>query len=169
VGTVARDKDGIGAALVIATLAAELHAEGKTLVDELERIGTLYGTFTSRQRSVGYPGAEGVKTMGALMAKLRATPPTELAGLAVTTRTDCLAQTRTDATGTHALALPKSDVVVLELEGGHRVIARPSGTEPKLKIYVDVRVPAGPPTEATRRDGEALLERLEAAMAERMT
>ncbi|MBM4373983.1 MAG: phospho-sugar mutase [Deltaproteobacteria bacterium] len=169
VGTVARDKDGVGAALVLATLAAELHADGKTLVDELERIGSLYGTFTSRQRSLGYPGAEGSKTMATLMAKLRAAPPSELGGLAVTTRTDCLAQTRTDSTGTHALSLPKSDVVVLELEGGHRVIARPSGTEPKLKIYVDVRLPAGPPTEDARRDGAELLDRLEAAMVARMS
>jgi phosphomannomutase len=169
VGTVARDKDGIGAAVVLATLAAELHARGQNLLDELERIGTLYGSFVSRQRSLGYPGAEGVKTMAGLMAKLRASPPTEVAGVAVLRWTDCLAQTRTDASGTTPLSLPKSDVLVLDLDGGHRVIARPSGTEPKLKIYFDVRLPAGPPTGAIRAEGEHLLDALERDMVARMT
>jgi phosphomannomutase len=169
VGTVARDKDGIGAAVVFATLAAELHAQGKTLIDELERIGSLYGSFVSHQRSLGYPGAEGAKTMAALMSKLRASPPQSLAGLTVATLTDCLAQTRTDARGTESITLPKSDVLVLELEGGHRVIARPSGTEPKLKIYFDVRLPAGEISADARAEGQALLGRLEAEMVARLT
>jgi phosphomannomutase len=99
----------------------------------------------------------------------RAAPPASVAGITVATLTDCLAGTRTDASGTSPIALPKSDVLVLELEGGHRVIARPSGTEPKLKIYFDVRLPAGAPTTTTRTEGEALLARLESAMVALMT
>ncbi|MBM4358588.1 MAG: phospho-sugar mutase [Deltaproteobacteria bacterium] len=169
VGTVARDKDGIGAAVVLAVLAAELHAQGKTLLDELERIGTLFGSFVSRQRSLGYPGAEGTRTMAGLMAKLRASPPTEVAGVAVRRLTDCLARTRTDASGTSAISLPKSDVLILDLDGGHRVIARPSGTEPKLKIYFDVRLPAGTPTAELRAEGERLIDALEHEMVARMS
>ena len=169
VGTVARDKDGIGAAVVLATLAAELHAEGKTLQDELERIGTIYGSFVSHQRSLGYPGAEGAKTMAALMAKLRAAPPETVAGLGVTSLTDCAAQTRRDSNGTSTIDLPKSDVLVLELDGGHRVIARPSGTEPKLKIYFDVRLPAGTLSAENRSQGQSLLARLEADMVALMS
>ncbi len=169
VGTVARDKDGIGAAVVLATLAAELHAHEKTLIDELERIATLYGAFVSRQRSLGYPGAEGAKTMATLMAKLRAAPPEKLAGIAVVAVTDCAAQTRTDAAGTTSISLPASDVIVLELEGGHRVIARPSGTEPKLKVYFDIRLSKGATSAQCRAEGQGLLERFEAEIVARMT
>ncbi len=142
VGTVVRDKDGISAALALATLAAELHTDGKTLTDELERIARKFGLFVSHQRSIQFPGAEGKEQMASLMAGLRAAPPTRLARFEVEALTDCARGTKADRSGrTTPIELPKSDVLVFELDGGHRVIARPSGTEPKLKIYYDVREP----------------------------
>ena len=139
VGTLVRDKDGISAALVLATLAAELHAQGETLLDELERIGRRFGYYQSQQRSLHFPGAAGPDQMRELMAQLRQTPPTTLGQLRVSASIDVLDGTRRAAGGTTPVELPASDVLVFELEGGHRVIVRPSGTEPKMKIYFDVR------------------------------
>ncbi len=169
VGTVARDKDGISAAVVLATLAAELHARGETLLDELRRIGARYGSFASRQRSLSYPGAEGGRTMAAIMARLRDDPPAALAGFALKAIVDCARGVRLEGGASLPLDLPRSDVLVLELDGGHRVIARPSGTEPKLKIYVDVALPAGEPTAAAQQDAAATVSALEAEMVARLT
>ncbi|HHH29826.1 MAG TPA: phospho-sugar mutase [Polyangiaceae bacterium] len=137
---IVRDKDGISAAVVLATHAAELHAQGQTLLDELERLGRRHGLYVSAQESLKYPGAEGPAKMAALMNGLREKPPESLADAPVDAVVDVLASTRTTHDGTtSSIELPKSDVLVFEIAGGHRVVARPSGTEPKVKIYVDVR------------------------------
>lgn len=141
VGTVVRDKDGIGAALVLADIAATLHERGETLLDELERIARRYGCYGSAQKSLRFPGAEGKREMAALMQRLRDAAPTEIAGRKVVSRTDVQRGIRTTADGEDPIDLPKSNVLVFELEGGDRVIARPSGTEPKMKIYFDVVEP----------------------------
>lgn len=140
VDDIVHDKDGISAALVLATHAAELYACGETLLDELERLGRRHGLYTSAQKSLQFPGAEGPAKMAALMAGLREAPPRQIAGCGVKAIVDCLASTRTVAgKAPEPIDLPPSDVLVFELEGEHRVVARPSGTEPKVKIYVDVR------------------------------
>jgi phosphomannomutase len=142
VGTAVRDKDGIGAALVLAAIAAELHAEGRTLADELERVYRRFGLYASDQRTLPFPGADGPARMADLVNGLRARPPAALAGCAVLAVVDCIAGVRRERDGgTAPVDLPSSNVLVLELDGGHRVIARPSGTEPKVKIYFDVREP----------------------------
>jgi phosphomannomutase len=148
VGRIVRDKDGISAAVVLATHAAELYARGQTLLDELERLFRRHGLHASAQKSLKFPGAAGPEQMANLMNGFRDTPPTELGTLVVTATVDCLTSERRTAEGTAAIELPKSDVLVFELDGGHRVIVRPSGTEPKVKIYVDVR--------ETIADGESL-------------
>lgn len=146
---IVRDKDGISAAVVLATHAAELHAQGQTLLDQLERLGRRHGLYASGQKSLKFLGAEGPTKMAALMDGLRRAPPETLADTPVEAVVDVLSSTRTTADGAAAaIDLPKSDVLVFELSGGHRVVARPSGTEPKVKIYVDVR--------ETIADGEAL-------------
>jgi len=141
VGTVVRDKDGISAALALASHAADLHEKGETLFDALERIWRRFGYFTSTQRSLKFPGAAGPAQMAKLMKRLRDGPPTELTGLRVTAVTDCLSSEIRRGDTVESLDLPRSDVLGFSLEGGHRVLARPSGTEPKMKIYVDVREP----------------------------
>jgi phosphomannomutase len=141
VGDVVYDKDGISAALLAAELAAVLRGRGKTLLDELDAIGRRWGVFASTQVNVAHKGVSGIAAIRAMMDALRASPPKSLAGDTVVARADYQTGVRTDVlmrTET-PLLLPKSNVVTLELASGSRVIARPSGTEPKAKFYFDVR------------------------------
>jgi phosphomannomutase len=154
VGPLVRDKDGIGAAVVFAELAAVRRAQGKTLLDALDDIAREHGMFVSGQRSITMPGADGVAAIKRLMVDLRAKTPTSIGGLAVESVSDLLAGARRARDGAvEKLALPPSDVLVYALEGGSRIIARPSGTEPKIKFYFDIREPmtAG----ETPRDAES--------------
>jgi phosphomannomutase len=152
VGDVVRDKDGISAALLAAEVAAVLRARGRTYADELDAIARRWGMFTSSQVNVTRRGASGTAAIRAMMDALRASPPRRIGDDEVTTLSDYEARTRTDArTGATApLALPKSNVLTFDLASGSRVIARPSGTEPKAKFYFDVR-------EAVR-DGEPIAD-----------
>ncbi|WP_437961946.1 phospho-sugar mutase [Sorangium sp. So ce119] len=140
IGPVVRDKDGIGAAVVLAELAAVRRAEGKTLLDELQALTRTYGLYMSGQRSYTLRGVDGVEKIAAIMAALRKSPPAEIGGVPVVAWRDFEARTRTSSDGrTEPLVLPSSNVLVYELDGGSRIIARPSGTEPKIKFYFDVR------------------------------
>ncbi len=142
VSTVVRDKDGIGAAVVAAELAAVLRAEGSSLLDALEALARTYGLFVSSQRSITMPGQDGAAKIGELLARLRAAPPDRLGSFEVVAFSDYQARTRTPRGGApEATTLPPSNVLVFELDGGSRVIARPSGTEPKIKFYYDVCEP----------------------------
>lgn len=145
VGTLVRDKDGIGAALVFAELVAQLRAQGKTVQDRLEELFRTYGLFVSAQVSVTKKGPDGQKEIGAMMQKLRSAPPTSLGGLGVVAHADYEQSLRTKKDGTkESLGLPPANVLSFDLEGGSRVIARPSGTEPKIKFYFDVRTTVNP-------------------------
>ena len=136
VGDVVRDKDGIGAALVMAELVAALKSEERTLGDLLDGLHRRHGVHATGQRSVRFESAVGNRQpMKVAMAALRDAPPTELGGAAVTAVHDLAAG------GSH---LPPADVVVLELFGIEaRVIVRPSGTEPKMKVYAEAVVVPG--------------------------
>ncbi|MBO6933592.1 MAG: phospho-sugar mutase [Deltaproteobacteria bacterium] len=148
-GTLVRDKDGISAAAVMADLAAHCRARGKTVIDYREEAWRRYGLYLSDQVSLVLPGTEGAAQIQALMVRARKEPPTTLGGLAVTAVQDFETRTRTLADGsTEPLTFPAANVVVFEVEGGHRAMLRPSGTEPKLKMYFDVRVDVA--------DGEAI-------------
>jgi phosphomannomutase len=142
VGRVVRDKDGISAAMIAAELAGVLHAQKKTLLDRLAALAQEYGLFVSGQRSLTLPGANGIAEMGAIMARLRASPPSRIGALDVVAVRDYQARTRTaKGAAPTPLTLPSSNVLAFELEGGSRIIARPSGTEPKIKFYFDLREP----------------------------
>lgn len=163
VGTVVRDKDGVGAALVFADLCARVHAEGRDLFDELDVCARRYGLYLSRQVSVTKKGEEGAAQIRQTMAKVRAAPPKALGRYAVEAFVDVEQRTKTRRDGTvEALALPSSNVIALELEGGHRVMLRPSGTEPKIKYYFDVREAIGERehTASARERGERVLSEL---------
>ena len=138
VGDVVSDKDGIGAALVMAELVADLKTEGRTLSDLLDDLHRRHGVHASGQRSIRFESASrDEQPMEQAMAALREAPPAELAGAAVTAVHDLAAGSGD---------LPPADVVVLEISGrGTRVIVRPSGTEPKMKVYGETIVapPAG--------------------------
>ena len=142
VGAVVRDKDGISAAVILAALAAALHLKGETLLDELERIARRYGLFVSRQVSRRLEGSEGKRRIASMMQQWRVKPPSEIGGFAVTAVSDCLSDKKKYRDGrVEAVGLPSSDVLIFDLAHGHRAIVRPSGTEPKIKYYLDMRIP----------------------------
>jgi len=115
------------------------------LLDELATLARRYGLFVSGQRSITLPGADGAARIGAMMTRLRTAPPTRLGAWAVLAIGDYQARTRTAADGTVTpIGLPASNVLIFDLEGGSRVIARPSGTEPKIKFYFDLCEPMAP-------------------------
>jgi phosphomannomutase len=145
VGGVVRDKDGISAALLVAELAAVLRARGLTIGDALESIARRWGAFLSSQVSVTRKGASGAAAIRAMMQALRAAPPVRVASDDVVAFSDFEAGERTDLrTGAKiVLTFPRSNVLSFDLASGSRIIARPSGTEPKAKFYFDVREAVG--------------------------
>jgi phosphomannomutase len=150
VGPLVRDKDGISAALLFAELWAARRAEGKTMFDELESIARKFGAYVSGQVNVTMKGKDGQSEIAAIMERLRSAPPSSVARFSVTAFTDVKRGIRKSAEGESKIALPPSDVLFFDLEGGHRIIARPSGTEPKIKFYFDVR--------GQMKDGESLAD-----------
>jgi phosphomannomutase len=143
VGSAVRDKDGVSAAAVFAELAAVAAAEGRSVEDELERIARTYGLFVSRQISLVRKGLSGAEEIAAMMERLRSSPPAQIGAWKVSEVRDLLASTRNSHGVVTALDLPKSNVMAFDLAGGARVVARPSGTEPKLKLYFDLRHQVG--------------------------
>ncbi|MFW6050663.1 MAG: phospho-sugar mutase [Myxococcota bacterium] len=160
-GRVVRDKDGISAAVVVADMVDWYRSRGRTLLDVLQELAERHGLFASRQVSVMREERGGHERIAEMMDALRHAPPDRLGGLDVVAVQDVLRSVRREPGGeTAPLALPPSDLLVLELAGGHRAMVRPSGTEPKLKYYVDVRVPLQPGEAAAAASarGEALLD-----------
>ncbi|MEQ1788034.1 MAG: phospho-sugar mutase, partial [Acidimicrobiales bacterium] len=130
VGRLVRDKDGVTAALVAAELAAGLKAEGRTLLDRLHDIFRAHGAHVTRQQSIRLTGSDWLARITAALASVRAAPPQEIAGRRVLDVEDLAPGGR----------LPPSDVLIWALDGA-RLVVRPSGTEPKLKIYAEAVVP----------------------------
>jgi phosphomannomutase len=143
VGPMVRDKDGIGAAVVFADLAATLRARGLTVGEHLTDLYRRHGLWVSRQLSIVRPGTGGLEEIDRAVRSLGDDPPAELAGRAVTGFTDY----RTGAAARPRWLGP-TDLIALDLGSDTRVLARPSGTEPKLKIYVDLREPLEPDDDA---------------------
>lgn len=121
-----RDKDGISAALMLAELAAQLKSKGRTIIDYLDDLAREHGLYLTDQLSARFSD---LSKIPATMAKLRATPPSTLAGSPVVS-VDDLSQ--------GIDGLPPTDGLRLLAEDGTRVIVRPSGTEPKVKCYMEV-------------------------------
>jgi phosphomannomutase len=162
VGTLVHDKDGLGAALLVADLAAWCESRGSTLLGYLEEIQREHGLYLGAQRNFTLPGAEGQAAIAAILESFRRAPPERIGALAVVaTRDYRLGERRTGAQRVR-LTLPSSDVIAYELEGGGRVTLRPSGTEPKIKYYFELREALGPgePVDAARARGEARLATL---------
>ncbi|QAY60584.1 phospho-sugar mutase [Microbacterium protaetiae] len=124
---VVRDKDGISAAVAVLHLASEARAEGRTLTDLLEEFDETFGAFVSDQVSIR---VDDLAVIGRIMTGLRADPPARLGEVDVEA---------VDDFGDGHEGLPPTDMLRLQLAGGGRVLVRPSGTEPKLKAYLDVR------------------------------
>ena len=141
IGHYVRDKDAVTAALLITEMAAWYANQGKTLFDALQDLFEQYGWYGEATHNLVMPGVDGAEKMAKLMASLRAQPPRELAGVAVVSRRDYESGVETDVkTGkTTAMELKGSNVLRFDLEDGTAVVVRPSGTEPKIKVYVLTR------------------------------
>ena len=151
---IARDKDGVSAIITVLELAAALKAEGRSLIDQLDDIYREHGLHATSQLSVR---VEDLSIISRAMETLRSSPPSSLGGLAVTSVDDL-----TD--GYHDL--PPTDGIRLGLEGSTRIIARPSGTEPKLKCYIEVVVPVEDSIEASREVADENIAGIKKDLAE---
>ena len=146
-GSHVRDKDGVNAVLLLCEMASFYQSRGMTLCDAMDALYVAYGYYCCAQESFAFSGASAMRDMTHCMQRLRENPPTEIVALPVTKITDYLAPT----TG-----LPASDVLEFRLHGGCKLTVRPSGTEPKLKLYLSAKA-------GTQAEAETLLNRLRAA------
>lgn len=135
--TFVRDKDGVNASLLIAEVAAACRAEGITLYDRLQEIFAAYGFYVEDVVSTTLPGKDGLTRMKEIMKGLREHPPVSIGGLKVQAVRDYLSGLRREGEHVTPTGLPSSDVLYFELEGDNWVCIRPSGTEPKIKLYVN--------------------------------
>ena len=138
-GTHARDKDGVVATMLIAEMAAYYKTKGISLYEALQNIYKKYGYYVERTVSFTMPGKDGMEKMAQLMADLHKNPPTKIADMNIVLYTDYLSQVIKDANGTVSplTGLPKSDVLKYNLSDDKTYfIVRPSGTEPKIKLYL---------------------------------
>jgi len=163
-GTHARDKDAVVASMLLCEMAADAKRRGVTLLQERERLYEEYGYFVGQVDSRVFPGQKGAETMRAFMEKLRQEPPETLAGMHVASCSDYQLQTTRYASGKEeTITLPKSNVLAYRLLPMAQVIIRPSGTEPKLKLYysaaADFRVGAEIQIEVLRGFFEQMLSK----------
>jgi len=140
VGDLVRDKDGVSAAVLFAELAAVCRGQGTSVLAYLADLYRRFGYFASAQRNIVLEGTAGAAKIAGMMTALRAHAPVSIAGRAVHEQRDYASGRCARADGTTTkLTLPASNVLSYALEGGTRIVIRPSGTEPKLKYYLDHR------------------------------
>ncbi|HXX32438.1 MAG TPA: phospho-sugar mutase [Myxococcaceae bacterium] len=153
VGRAVHDKDGIGAAVALADLVGWARGQGRNVVDLLDGLARRFGVHATRQRSITLPGAAGAATIARVMEGFRDDAPGRIAGRAVAAASDYLGGWRRAGGRTAALHLPRTDLLCFELSPEGRALLRPSGTEPKLKVYVEVveEVAAGEPLERVQQ------------------
>ena len=142
-GGYVRDKDAVDASMLICEMAAYYRTKGITLLQARENMYKKYGMFYQTLYSFTFEGESGMKKMDQIMTDLRNTPPMAIAGLKVVKFEDYKTSVRKDIlTGEESeITLPKSNVLAFYLEGGSKVIVRPSGTEPKIKTYLTAKQP----------------------------
>jgi phosphomannomutase len=167
IGTHVRDKDGIGAALAVADMAAWCAAQGQTLIQYLEQLERDYGLYVSRQKSFTFPGAGGAEVIRQVMEGFRRRSPDQIAGVPIEGVRDyqqpaLLSDPRSSG------VLPTANVLAYSLAQGGRITLRPSGTEPKIKYYFEVReyVTKQETVEEARERAIQKLNRIEEAFIE---
>ena len=162
VGPLVRDKDGIGAALRLAELARFLKARGTSLLDRLDDLLVAHGLSHPVQWSVALPGAGGRARIDAAMAKLRSSPPECIGKSPVARVLDTKGGEERVRGETRPSPLPRSDVLAFQAEDGARLTVRPSGTEPKIKFYLELvgeareRAEVAPARARLEAEGQAL-------------
>lgn len=149
-GTHVRDKDAVDASMLICQMAQYYKARNMNLAQAMESLYQQHGYYLNRTTSFSYPGAAGAEKMHTIMAQLRQNPPAGFANLDVQEVVDY-------APGTNGL--PPANVIQFNLEGDNKIVVRPSGTEPKIKVYVFAK-------QSTRELAEKLLDELEQASSQ---
>lgn len=150
-GSYVRDKDGVLGCMLVCEMARDYKSRGLTLKKAMQQLYQRYGWYQNRLHSVEYAGPGADLEMQAMMRRLREAPPAEVDGVQVLARTDYLQPAPLPD------ALPPADVLEYQLAGGGRVFVRPSGTEPKVKLYIET-------VGQSRADAEKQNERLAKAM-----
>ena len=137
-GDYVRDKDAVTASLLLTEMAAWYHAQGMTLFDALRSLYEKYGWYGEKTHNLVMPGLDGLEKMAALMQSLRAQPPVEIGGVTVAQYKDYSDGTVRDAATGAVTPMPLSgsNVLRFELTDGTHIVVRPSGTEPKIKVYI---------------------------------
>lgn len=159
-GTYARDKDAVLGSMLVCEMVAAYKLEGKSLLDVLKEMYEKYGYYVAYTQSIALTGADAMEKAAKMMADLRANTPASIGGRKVLAVLDYKSRAAKDlTTGAQTpITLPVSNVLELHLEGGGSVIARPSGTEPKVKYYYTA-------VGKTRQEAQDNLERMKAQLS----
>lgn len=154
-GGYVRDKDAVNASMLICEMAAYYRTKGISLIQARKNMYKKYGMFYQTLYSFTFEGESGMKKMDSIMTSLRENPPTEIAGIPVVKFDDYKASTSQNIANGEIteITLPKSNVLAFFLDGGSKVIVRPSGTEPKIKTYITAKQP-------TKAEAEVLEKKL---------
>ena len=155
-GGYVRDKDAVNGSMLICEMASYYKTKGMTLVDAINELYNKYGFYKNDLMNFTFEGESGMKQMNAILDNLRITPPTEIAGYAVVGNSDYKLSVCTEGDVKTEITLPKSNVLEYRLENGSKLIVRPSGTEPKIKIYLSGKG-------KTAEDSAEIIEKMKAA------
>ncbi len=155
-GTYVRDKDAVNGSMLICEMASHYKAQGKTLIDVMTELYEKYGYYKNDLLNFTFEGEDGMNKMAGIMTDLRDNTPKEIAGYKVVGNSDYLLSVKTEGDVKEEIKLPKSNVMELRLENGAKYIVRPSGTEPKIKVYLSVKG-------KTSQESSEIVEKLKAA------
>ena len=161
VGTHARDKDAVVASMMFAEMVCYFDSVGKRVYDVLQGIYNQFGYYVEKARSIAFGGLDGMQKMADIMAQIRSSSFTEIAGTKVLAQSDFVTRKKTYADGKiEDIELPKTNAFKLHLENGDWICVRPSGTEPKLKFYVATSTPTESASEKKAESYLAYMENL---------
>ncbi len=155
-GSYVRDKDAVDASMLICEMALDYKREGKTLVDAMHDLYEKHGYYSNSLLNFAFEGEDGMKKMDSIMDTLRNNPPAVIAGYPVVGWSDYEESKRYDGGSVSEIKLPKSNVLEYRLENGSKLMVRPSGTEPKIKVYLSAKA-------ATKAQSEGIIEELKSA------
>ncbi len=142
-GGYVRDKDAVVASMLICEMAAFYRSKGISMIEARARLYDEYGVYLNKVENFGFEGEAGMTKMSEIMAGLRNTKLDNIGGLKVLATTDYKSSERVESDGTKSeVKLPKSNVITYNLENDASIIIRPSGTEPKIKVYYTTKAPA---------------------------
>ena len=156
-GGYVRDKDAVDASMLICEMASFYQEQGLSLVDQLNVLYQKYGFYQNRLLDFAFEGAKGMEAMEGIMKNLRENQPQEIGDYHVVVSSDYKTSIRKNGDATEAILLPKSNVLEYSLDNKSKVIIRPSGTEPKIKVYLSS-------CGETMKESEEVLDRLESVV-----